>query len=79
MALQAAEMGVIVHGVAGFSEERIRANLNVPDNFSIEAMAAIGYPGEPERLDSKLRQAEIPSHRKPLFHIVGQGKFRFKE
>ncbi|HEX7955969.1 MAG TPA: nitroreductase family protein [Pyrinomonadaceae bacterium] len=77
LALQATLLGLVTHGMQGFDYERARAELNVPEGFRVEAMAAVGRPGDPARLPERLRAREAPSPRKPLSEITCEGGFRF--
>jgi nitroreductase len=77
LALQGAEMGLVVHGMAGFDREKARTDLAVPPDFEVEAMIAIGKPGDPASLPPELRERETPSLRKPLKQIACHGKFAF--
>lgn len=77
LALQATLRGLAAHGMQGFDYERARAELNIPEGFRVEAMAAVGRPGEPERLPEQLREREVPSDRKPLSETTCEGPFRF--
>lgn len=70
MALQGANMDIVVHGMEGFDYDRARMVLKVPDEYEIEAMFAIGKIGKPEDLPEKLREREKPSDRKPLSDIL---------
>ena len=75
-ALQGWLKGYVVHGMQGFDYERARTALNVPEGFRVEAMAAVGRPGTPDKLPEKLRERETPSDRRPLSEIVYEGRFR---
>ncbi|HEX8560597.1 MAG TPA: nitroreductase family protein [Pyrinomonadaceae bacterium] len=77
LALQATMLGLVAHGMQGFDYERARSELNIPEGFRVEAMAAIGRPGDPARLPEHLREREQPSGRKPLAEVVAEGPFRF--
>jgi nitroreductase len=77
LALQATLMGLVAHGMQGFDYERARAELNIPEGFRVEAMAAVGRPGDPARLPEQLREREAPSDRKPLSEVTCEGAFRF--
>lgn len=79
LCLQAAEMGLVAHGMAGFDQDAARKALEVPDGYAIEAMIAIGQAGDPQNLPEELREKESPSTRKPLEQIVVAGKFSFEE
>jgi nitroreductase len=75
LALQAASMGLIAHGMTGFDHEKAKTELNIPDDYNIEIMIAIGKKGKIEDLPEPLRVRETPSDRKPLEEIVFEGKF----
>lgn len=77
LALQATLLGLVTHGMQGFDYERARAELNIPEGFRVEAMVAIGRPGDPARLPEKLREREAPSGRKSLSEITCEGAFSF--
>ena len=77
LALQATLGGLVTHGMQGFDYERARAELNIPEGFRVEAMVAVGRPGDPARLPEQLREREAPSDRKPLSAITCEGAFRF--
>jgi nitroreductase len=74
-ALQGWLTGLVVHGMAGFDYERARRVLNVPDDFTVEAMAAVGRPGPIENLSDFQRGREKPSQRTPLGGLVVEGPF----
>jgi nitroreductase len=76
LALQGTAMGFVVHGMQGFSYRRAREELQVPEEYEVEAMIAVGRPGEKEDLPEELRQREYPSPRKKLEEIVFEGPFR---
>jgi nitroreductase len=75
MALQGARLGLVMHGMAGFDPAKARTELNVPDDYDIVAMIAIGHPGDPDKLPENLRSVEIPSGRKPVSEITSEGGF----
>lgn len=77
LALQGAAMGLVVHGMAGFDRDKARKDLGVPDEYSVEAMIAIGRPGSPEDLPQELRERETPTGRKPIAEITCEGPFAF--
>jgi nitroreductase len=76
LALQGA-MGLVVHGMQGFDFEKARTALDVPQDFSVAAMFAVGRHGDPEQLPADYRKIEMPSGRKQLRQIICEGKFSF--
>src|SRR6478609_4369045 len=77
-ALQGFHQGLVVHGMEGFDYERARKELRIPDEFQIEAMAAVGKPGPKELLPEKLQARESPNDRRKLSESVFEGPFRPK-
>lgn len=74
-ALQAFMKGYVVHGMQGFDYDRAKVDLLVPDGFTIEMMAAVGRPGNPELLPEHLQKKEVPNGRKSLADLVSEGSF----
>ena len=77
LALQGFLKGYVVHGMQGFDYERARTDLNIPDGFQVEAMAAVGSPGTVDDLPAELQQRESPNDRRKLEQTVCEGVFRF--
>jgi len=75
--LQGAAMDLIVHGMAGYDRDRARRDLRVPDDYAVEAMIAIGHPGDPADLPPALAEREVPTGRKPVAEIAAEGLFAF--
>lgn len=77
LSLQAAHMGLVVHGMAGFDYEKAAKDLGVPDDYKVEAMFAVGHPGDVSKLAKEMADIEKPSPRKPVSEIVREGTFTF--
>ncbi|QEM67751.1 nitroreductase family protein [Geobacter sp. FeAm09] len=75
LALQGCLRGYVVHGMQGFDYGRARAALNIPAEYQVEAMAAIGLPGRVEALPEALQARETPSDRRKLAQTVCEGPF----
>lgn len=75
LALQGHLKGLVVHGMGGFDHEKARESLQVPNNYTIEAMCVIGMPGDSKNLPDYVRVNEKPSGRKTLNEIVCEGSF----
>jgi nitroreductase len=73
MALQGAKMGLVVHGMAGFNYSAAKAALNISDDFAVMAMAAIGRPGDPDRLPQDFKSVEMPTGRRPVSQSAFHG------
>ena len=76
-ALQGFSQGLVVHGMEGFDYDRARNELKIPDEFQVEAMAAVGKPGAQETLPEKLQKAESPNDRRRVNASVYEGPFGF--
>ncbi|HEY9385829.1 MAG TPA: nitroreductase family protein [Nitrososphaeraceae archaeon] len=76
LALEACFRGFVTHGMEGFDYQRAKHELEIPENYDVMAMIAIGKRGSKENLPPKLRDMEFPNNRRPLNEIVMEGKFR---
>jgi nitroreductase len=72
LTLQAAELGMTTHQMAGFDHDAARQVLGIPEDYALGTVIALGYQGEPEALgDATLIEREITARtRKPLDEIV---------
>jgi len=75
LALQGNLLGLVVHGMQGFDYERARLALRIPEEYQVEAMAAIGRPGRIEDLPEPLQARETPNGRRTLTQSVCEGPF----
>jgi len=77
LALQGWRKGLVMHGMQGFDYEAARSALRIPEEFAVEAMAAIGIPADPATLPPELREKEVPSERRKLEESICEGPFCF--
>ncbi|HSR51454.1 MAG TPA: nitroreductase family protein [Acidobacteriota bacterium] len=77
LALQATQMGLAAHGMAGFDHNRTARELGVPDNCRVECMIALGHPAPAQELPDDLRKKEEPSGRNPVAEFVCEGRWDF--
>src|SRR5216110_1299277 len=77
-ALQGFHQGLVVHGMEGFDYDRARTELRIPDDFQVEAMAAVGRPGPKELLPEKLQARESPNDRRKISESIFEGPFTSK-
>jgi nitroreductase len=70
--LQAASLGLSTHQMAGFDQAIARKALEIPEDYVIGSVVALGYQGEPEALaNEELVKRELaPRDRKPLKELV---------
>ena len=76
MALEGSFRGYVVHGMEGFNYEKARKDLNIPDTYQVEAMAAVGKRAPLEQLSPDLQKKESPSMRKETQEIAIEGLFK---
>lgn len=75
LALQGHAMGLVVHGMEGFDYDRARAIFAIPDEYTVEALFAVGRPASPDVLSPELKARELPSDRKQIAEFVTEGTF----
>lgn len=78
LALQAVKNNLLVHGMEGFNYEKAHKELNIPDDYEVQAMLAIGRHGKKEDLPANLQAREQPSDRKRIEEFVYEGAFKGK-
>lgn len=76
LAIQGAAMGLVVHGMEGFDYNRAQKELKIPNDYTIQAMCAVGHPGTSKDLSNELQEREKPSNRKPIEEFVYEGSFK---
>jgi hypothetical protein len=69
-------MGLVVHGMQGFNYDRAKELLNVTGEYQVEAMAAVGRPGNKEDLTPALQERESPSQRRKVEEFAFEGGFK---
>jgi nitroreductase len=71
MFLEAVNQGLIMHEMGGFDVEKAREIFDVPEDYEVGIMIAIGYQDTYHVLHDRLREkAFAPRLRKPLSEIV---------
>ena len=76
MAVQALDLGLYMHQMAGFDAEKAQRVFAVPEQFEPAAAIALGYLGDPAELPERYREAEArPRTRKPLTDFVFAGQW----
>jgi nitroreductase len=72
LTLQAAQLGIHTHSMAGFDKEAALKAFEVPADFVAGAVTALGYLGEPAALgnDQMIAMEEAPRARRPLSETV---------
>jgi nitroreductase len=71
MFLEAFNQGLIMHEMGGFDVQKAKEVFNIPEDFEVGIMIAIGYQDIHQVLPESLRQkAHLPRGRKPLSEIA---------
>jgi nitroreductase len=71
MFLESFNQGIIMHEMGGFDREKAREVFNIPDEYEIGIMIAIGYQDSHEILPERFREKiNSPRKRKPLSEIA---------
>jgi nitroreductase len=67
LCLQAESMGMMAHQMGGFDVEKTRAAFGIPEQFSLMAMIAVGYPADISTLQGEvLEREQAPRKRREL-------------
>ena len=74
LALQATELGLNIHQMAGYNHQKTIANLNIPDQYQLGVMLAIGYQGDPGKLPDHLKQREAEPRQRYLQEVFVMNK-----
>jgi nitroreductase len=76
LAIEATALDLVMHQMGGFSAEKVREALRVPEGFDIVCVFALGYEGSAGDLPEHLRERELaPRTRIPLEELVFKGAF----
>ncbi|MES2493225.1 MAG: nitroreductase family protein [Pseudomonadota bacterium] len=75
LAHQALLLGWHTHGIGGFDRDLARESLNIPADFALEAMVALGRQAALDKLDPDFHAQESPNSRRPLTETVFAGAF----
>ncbi|SDQ27329.1 nitroreductase family protein [Virgibacillus salinus] len=78
LALEAARNGLATHAMGGFDKSKAKEVLNIPENYMVHAIVAIGYQGEKEDLQQQLQEREKPSDRNEVDTFISEGTFAEK-
>lgn len=75
LSLEATRKGLITRPMTGIDFDKAREVLNIPEDYAIDALIAIGYQGEKEALPPHLQEREVPSTRRPVKESIFEGSF----
>lgn len=77
LAIEGSSRGLVVHGMEGFDYDQARKVLEIPDDYQVEAMFAVGKKAPLNALPPELQEREKPSSRKSIHDFICKGKFKF--
>jgi len=74
LVLQASVQGLATHQMAGYDQSAARAGFEIPEEYALGSVIALGYQGEPDALPNEQHRTQevAPRHRKPLGEFVFQ-------
>ena len=76
--LAATEEGLMTHPMAGYDAAKLHQVLDIPDEYHVLCVIAMGYPGSIQQLDERTRKKdEAPRTRKALSEIIAKDRFSF--
>eukprot|EP01105_Mastigella_eilhardi_P013476 TRINITY_DN3075_c0_g1_i1.p2 TRINITY_DN3075_c0_g1~~TRINITY_DN3075_c0_g1_i1.p2 ORF type:complete len:114 (-),score=34.76 TRINITY_DN3075_c0_g1_i1:84-425(-) len=71
LALEASALGLVCHGMSGFDFDKARAVAALSEEWTVQAMAAVGVPAPASQLPPELASKEADvSLRKPLKEVA---------
>lgn len=76
LALEGTSRGLVVHGMQGFDYEKTRRDLEIPEEYAVLAMFAVGKKASKESLPPELREKELMSSRKPISEFAFEGSLK---
>ncbi|GMN04653.1 hypothetical protein MTsPCn5_00410 [Croceitalea sp. MTPC5] len=78
MGIQAQSMGIGLHHMAGFDFEKAKRDLQLPDEYHVATMVALGfYGGTMDNLNDELKEQELNPNRerKPIAEFAFNGAY----
>ncbi len=76
LCLQAEALGLMAHQMGGFDPEKARAVAGAPEQFTLMAMIAVGYPADPASFSPEVRERETaPRTRRELGELFFEGSW----
>jgi nitroreductase len=72
LTLEAADLGMVSHQLAGFDHQAMRQHFGIPESYALGCVIALGYQGEPAALGNEtlIAREHEPRARKPLSELV---------
>lgn len=73
--LQAASLGILAHGMAGFDAAKARELYGIPESHEAVAGIGLGYPGDEQAAPEELRKRNQRKPRRTLDQFVFAGRW----
>ncbi|MCD5417123.1 nitroreductase family protein [Candidatus Bipolaricaulota bacterium] len=74
--IQATEMGLIAHPIAGYNPTKVKEILKVPADYVLITLIIVARPGDPVNLSEDHRAIELGERdRKPLIEVMARNRF----
>lgn len=70
LSLEAQRRGLITHGMGGFCVEKAREVFNIPEQYEIITVIAVGYYGSKDQLSEYNQGREHPNTRKEIEELL---------
>lgn len=74
--LQATQLGLAVHQMAGVELSKVRTTYSIPDSHEPVTAIAIGYAGDPSQNEALAPRDQATRSRKPLSEFVFSGSWQ---
>lgn len=75
LALEGFRRGLVVHGMEGFDYKRARSEFDIPDDYTIEALYAVGKPAPAHVLPEDMQARNVPTQRKKASELISHSAF----
>jgi len=77
--LQSFKEGLYAHAIAGFDPLKVKEAFNIPDEYIVITLVAVGYPGDDASLSDKHKELEHSRRiRKPEAEVISYNAWGFE-
>lgn len=74
--IQATQMGLIAHPIAGYNPVKVKKILEIPEDYTLITLVIVGRAGDVSQLSDQHREIELgPRDRKPLSEVTTKNRF----
>ena len=76
--IQATQMGLIAHPIAGFNPIKTKGLLEIPEDYTLITLVIVGHPGDVDQLSEKHRAIELGAReRRAITKVIGRNRYPF--